>query len=142
MEVKVLERSVKVGTVRIDVSHPSPLDSATIKAKIAQGQVATKESKRKQAKQEKKSAGVKREAAKPKPEKKTPSDEQLFEALVKAYKGTPLSSREISDAAGISDPEVGRQAVRSAMKRLAEAGKVETVKAEKRRAAFLYKPKA
>jgi hypothetical protein len=141
MEVKAMERSVKIGTVRIDVDHPSPLDSATVKAKIAQGQVATKESKRKKAK------GVKRETktpapAKPKPEKKTPSDEELLEALVKAYEGTPLSSREISDAAGISDPELGRQAVRSAMKRLVDAGKVETVKAEKGRAALLYKPKA
>jgi len=91
---------------------------------------------------------VKREEAqptpkpsKPKKERKTPSDEELLAALKKASKGTPLSSREISDAAGITDPELGRAAARNAMKRLMRAGKVEAVEPEKGRAALVCKPK-
>lgn len=61
--------------------------------------------------------------------------------MKKAYKGTPLTSREISDAAGITDPELGRAAVRNAMKRLIADGKVVDVQPEKGRAALVYKPK-
>jgi len=138
---------VKVGTARISV--PTPINKPLIMQKMTSGSVVPSAHGRKltnpkadskKAKQEKKAETSKPE--KPKREHKGPTDEQLYEALVKAYKGTPLSSREISDAAGISDPEVGRAAVRNAMKRLIAAGKVEGVEPEKGRATLVYKPKA
>lgn len=71
-----------------------------------------------------------------------PSDDKLFEVLKKAYKGKGLTSRQISDAAGIKNADFGRGVVRSAMKRLMAEGKVEGVTpTEKMRAKLLYKPK-
>jgi predicted ArsR family transcriptional regulator len=50
----------------------------------------------------------------------------------------PATSREISDALSIADPEVGRQLVRTRMAKLVEEGKVKLSEAEKGRAARLY----
>jgi hypothetical protein len=77
--------------------------------------------------------------------KKAPSDEVLYEALLKAYNAktppAPCISSEVAKAAGITDLELGRAAVRAAMKRLMAAGKVEGVEPSGGRAAVLYKPK-
>jgi hypothetical protein len=73
------------------------------------------------------------EPEKPKAEKKPSfTDEQFLEALRKI--GKPATSREVSDALEIADSEVGRQLVRSRMKKLAEEGKVKVTEAEKGRA--------
>jgi dephospho-CoA kinase len=57
------------------------------------------------------------------------SDEQLIAAL-KAI-GHPATSREVSDALHIADPDYGRSMIRARMDELAKVGKVKMVDAPK-----------
>jgi hypothetical protein len=108
----------------MEMKNISPLDNKIVKAKIANTEVKVK-GKQPKVKHETK-ANEKPKTAEPeklKAEKKTVfTDEQFIEALKKI--GHAATSREISDTMGIKDPDVGRQLVRSRMKKLNEAGKI------------------
>lgn len=105
----------------------SPLNSEAIKEKIQNNQVKVK-GKQRRAKREEKPATAEPQPAKEPEKPKAPvrepaiKDEQFLQALKEI--GKPATSREISDKLGISDPDVGRQLVRSRMAKLAEEGKV------------------
>jgi hypothetical protein len=93
--------------------------------------------KKKTIKREQAAASTEPEAKKPKPSFTTISDEQFLEALKQL--GKPASSREISDALGIKDPDKGRGIVRVRMAKLIKEGKVKAVEpAEKMKVAKLY----
>jgi hypothetical protein len=116
----------------METKNTSPLDSKTVlkkidksivriagkqnsKPKVNKSKVETKES------QSRKTAEPKEQ--KPKTEKKTSFTDEQFIAALKEI-GHPATSREISDKLGIKDPDVGRQLVRSRMKKLNKEGKV------------------
>jgi hypothetical protein len=118
----------------------TPLASEVVKAKIVNNEVKVKGKQpkaKRETKTKEKPAIAEPKPEKPKAEKKpTFTDEQFIETLRKI--GKPATSREVSDALGIADPEVGRQLVRSRMAKLAEEGKVKITEAEKGRAKKVY----
>jgi predicted ArsR family transcriptional regulator len=85
----------------------------------------------------KKKNGKKEQAAAQQHEKPNFTEEQLIAAVREITH--PASSREISDALKIADPDRGRSYVRTHMQALIKDGKIKTdVPAEKSRATFLY----
>jgi hypothetical protein len=125
----------------MEMKNASPLDSKAVLKKIDKSMVRIagkqqQQSKRKTQSKAERSTVEPKEQKRSKTEKVTFTDEQFIEALKKI--GHAATSREISDALGIENPDFGRQLVRTRMEKLVEEGKVKITEAEKGRAARLY----
>jgi len=128
-------------TVQVQ-KQKSPLNSVEINAKIENGQVRVPHQKRSQ-KAQQTTSKTQSTIAQKRGSNKAPSDEEFLAVLKQLHSktGKAATSREISDAAGIKDSDFGRGAVRSAMRRLQKADKVNIEIQPEGKTKYRYTPK-